>query len=91
MNKIKTLRKFWKGKKVFITGHTGFKGSWMLILPLNMIGAKIYGYSIKPNKKSLFIQAKCKDLVKGNFYADINDLNNLKKKFQKQNLTFYFI
>ena len=34
-------------------------------------------------KKSLFIQAKCKDLVKGNFYADINDLNNLKKKISK--------
>ena len=90
MNKIKTLRQFWKGKKVFITGHTGFKGSWMLIL-LNMIGAKIYGYSLKPNKKSLFVKAKCKDLVKGNYYADINDYDNLKKKFQKQNLTFYFI
>ncbi len=82
MSKIKTLRKFWKGKKVFITGHTGFKGSWMLIL-LNMIGAKIYGYSLKPNKKSLFIQAKCKDFLKGNFYADINDYNNLKKKISK--------
>ena len=53
MESKKELKKFWKNKKVFITGHTGFKGSWMLIL-LNMLGAKIYGYSLKPNKKSLF-------------------------------------
>ena len=56
--KIK-LKKFWKNKKVFITGHTGFKGSWMSIL-LNMLEADIYGYSLKPDIKSLFNQAKCK-------------------------------
>ena len=34
---------FWKGKKVFITGHTGFKGAWLSYV-LNLLGAKIYGY-----------------------------------------------
>ena len=51
MESIKSLSKFWKGKKVFITGHTGFKGSWLAIL-LNMLGADIYGYSLKPEKNS---------------------------------------
>ena len=45
------LGKFWKDKKVLITGHTGFKGSWLSIL-LNFFGAKVYGISLKPNKKS---------------------------------------
>ena len=39
-------RKFWKNKKVLITGHTGFKESWLSVL-LYVFGAKIYGYSLK--------------------------------------------
>ena len=35
---------FWKGKKVFITGHTGFKGSWLTMWLLNL-GAEVIGYS----------------------------------------------
>lgn len=38
---------FWKGRKVFLTGHTGFKGSW-LSLWLQQMGAKVYGYSLQP-------------------------------------------
>ena len=55
MVKLSHLKKFWKGKKVFITGHTGFKGSWLIII-LNLLGAKVYGYSLKPKKISLFNQ-----------------------------------
>ena len=50
MDKIKNLKKFWKNKRVFITGHTGFKGSWLCIM-LNLLGSKIYGYSLKPKNK----------------------------------------
>lgn len=57
------LQKFWKGKKVFITGHTGFKGSWLSIF-LNMLDAEVYGYSLKPNKNSLFMSAKCYEFLK---------------------------
>ena len=39
--------KFWKGKKVLITGHTGFKGSW-LVLILRKLEAICYCYSLKP-------------------------------------------
>ena len=44
----KDLHKFFKGKKVVITGHTGFKGSW-LSLALKNFGAQVYGYSLKKN------------------------------------------
>ena len=45
---------FWKNKKVFLTGHTGFKGSW-LSMWLNQLGADVYGYSLEaPTTPSLF-------------------------------------
>ena len=43
-------KNFWNNKKVFITGHTGFKGSW-LTLWLKKLGADVSGYSLKPKKK----------------------------------------
>ena len=44
------MNNFWKNKKVFVTGHTGFKGSW-LTLWLKKLGADVSGYSLKPKKK----------------------------------------
>ena len=45
---------FWKGKKVFLTGHTGFKGSWLSLWMLDM-GAIVKGYALEPNTNpSLF-------------------------------------
>ena len=78
MENFKKLINFWRNKKVLITGHTGFKGSWM-ILVLNLFGAKIYGFSLKPDKKSLFVQAKCSKLIEKNIYSDIK----YKKEFNK--------
>lgn len=52
MDSIKNLNNFWKNKKVFITGHTGFKGSWLCII-LNLLKSDIHGYSLKPKKKKL--------------------------------------
>ena len=54
--KLKKLRKFWSGKKIFITGHTGFKGTWLCIM-LNLLRSKIYGYSLNPKRKSLFSES----------------------------------
>ena len=39
---------FWQGKKVFLTGHTGFKGSW-LSLWLAKLGAEVHGYALEPD------------------------------------------
>jgi CDP-glucose 4,6-dehydratase len=75
---IDQLKKFWSKKKVFITGHTGFKGSWLCII-LNNLGSKIYGYALKPEKNSLFNKSKIiKNLVSNN-YSDINNIKKLKK------------
>ncbi|MDR0865189.1 MAG: CDP-glucose 4,6-dehydratase [Candidatus Symbiothrix sp.] len=66
----------YKGKKVFLTGHTGFKGSWMCIL-LNQLGAKIYGYALHPpTQPSLYEVAKVDELVTS-YIADIRDYDAL--------------
>lgn len=46
---------FWKGKKVFITGHTGFKGGW-LVHTLKILGAQIKGYALQPDIDPNFFQ-----------------------------------
>ena len=49
---------FWNGKNVFVTGHTGFKGSWLSLWLLKM-GAIVKGFALEPNTNpSLFIAAK---------------------------------
>lgn len=65
---------FWKNKKVFLTGHTGFKGSW-LSLWLQSMGASIKGYSLEPNTiPNLFTKAN----VGENMESEIGDIRNLK-------------
>lgn len=68
---------FWKNKRVFITGHTGFKGSW-LSLWLTMLGAKVVGYALSPNNPSLFDLLKLEGEMKS-IIGDINDQDYLKK------------
>ena len=50
------MKNFWNKKKVLITGHTGFKCSWLWLMLLNF-SAKVYGISLKPNKKDLNIMS----------------------------------
>ena len=61
---IKKLKDFYKNKRVFVTGHTGFKGTWLCLI-LNYFGANVTGYSLKPKPQDNF-----------DFYKSIN----LKKK-----------
>ena len=67
------LEKF-NGKKVFITGHTGFKGSWLLMI-LNNCGATIKGYSLEPKQNDLY------NLINGDKLCEsvISDIRNLKR------------
>ena len=74
--------KFWKGKKVFITGHTGFKGSW-LSLWLHRHGANVTGYSLKPpTTPSLFKLGRIDRLVTS-VTGDVRDRQTLLKAFSK--------
>ena len=56
MENLEVNLNFWKGRSVFITGHTGFKGGW-LSLWLSQLGAKVYGYSLKPPTSENFFNA----------------------------------
>ena len=54
------LKRFYLGKTVLVTGHTGFKGAWLSLI-LNELGAKVHGISLKPED------------IRGNFYNIIKD------------------
>lgn len=69
---------FYKGKKVFLTGHTGFKGSWMC-KALQLAGADVYGYSLEPpTSPSLFKLAYIEEGMTS-VIGDIRNLDYLKK------------
>jgi CDP-glucose 4,6-dehydratase len=68
-------RAFWKGKKVFITGHTGFKGSW-LSLWLQDCGAILTGYALAPNTQPNLFDAA---LVANGMESVIGDVKDLEK------------
>ncbi|HMJ48428.1 MAG TPA: CDP-glucose 4,6-dehydratase [Ferruginibacter sp.] len=70
---------FYEGKKIFLTGHTGFKGSWMLAL-LNLLGARVSGYALSPdeNKNALYNVIGGDNICKS-IIADIRDKEELKK------------
>lgn len=73
---------FYKNKRVFITGHSGFKGSWMC-KALQMAGADIFGYSLEPNTNpSLYLLAKLNENMH-NEIGDIRDLTHLKECISK--------
>ena len=54
MQNLLLSKNFWKNKNVFLTGHTGFKGSWLSIY-LNLLGSKITGYALKPESRAFII------------------------------------
>lgn len=73
---------FWTGKKVFLTGHTGFKGSWLTLI-LNRFGAKVTGYSVDiPTKPSLFEVCALEKKTK-TIWADVRDAGKLKTALAK--------
>lgn len=86
MNKISSI--FWKKKKVLVTGHTGFKGTW-LVLWLSLMGAKVYGISLRPKKLSLFRIARIDKFV-SNYYFDISNKRRLTSTILKINPEIVF-
>ena len=73
---------FYKGKKVLVTGHTGFKGSWMCSL-LVSLGAEVTGYALEsPTTPALFDLCGLKDRM-NSVMGDIRDLAHLQRVFDK--------
>lgn len=64
-------RGFWRGRRVFLTGHTGFKGSWTALW-LQQLGAEITGYALAPPKSGLFLAARVADGMRS-IEGDIRD------------------
>lgn len=77
------LRSFYKGKRVLITGHTGFKGSWLSIL-LNELGAVVIGYSFDPyTERDNFVLSGIGNKII-DIRGDIRNRNDLNKVFIEQ-------
>ena len=78
------MNEFYKNRKVLITGHTGFKGSWLCLLLLHF-GADVTGYSLDaPTNPSLFEMCDLENKIR-HYKGDIRDLNALKRVFETEN------
>lgn len=76
---------FWRKKKVFLTGHTGFKGSW-LSLWLTSMGADVCGYALEPDTTpNLYNVLGIEVLLKKSYIADIRDFKKLKAAIESFN------
>ena len=74
---------FYKGKKVFVTGHTGFKGSWLCKILINA-GANVVGYSTEPPTNPSLFELSGIESQMTSYIADIRDLNKLKEVFETE-------
>ena len=75
------MQEFWKGKKVLITGHTGFKGSWLAFW-LDLLGAEVCGFSLAPDSQpnlfeNLQLESKILSVI-----GDVRDLENFQKTLE---------
>lgn len=66
------LENFYSGKKIFLTGHTGFKGAWMSLW-LNKLGAKVVGYSLEADEESLFNLVEVEKSLEKSIIGDIRN------------------
>ena len=75
---------FYRGKKVLVTGNTGFKGAWLTYM-LASAGASVTGYALKPDEEQALFHIvaleSCSNLHQ--FYVDIRDLDSLQSVFEK--------
>ena len=86
---MKTYKDIFKNKKIIVTGHTGFKGSWLTAW-LVLLGAKVTGISNNiPTKPSHFETLKIKNKIE-NIKTDIRDLKKLKKIFYTKKPDYVF-
>ena len=83
-----SMQGFFKNKKVFITGHTGFKGSWLAMI-LHSLGADVTGYALEPNAISHYNLINLGDKI-NSVFGNINDLHHLQQSIEKANPEIVF-
>lgn len=82
MEGVEVSPDFWRGKRVFLTGHTGFKGGW-LSLWLQSMGAEVHGYALNPpTETNLFAVAEVGKGMASSVIADIREANKLSQAMQ---------
>lgn len=82
MEGVEVNPNFWRNKRVFLTGHTGFKGGW-LSLWLQSMGAEVHGYALNPpTETNLFSEAKIADGMVSHCVADIRNAERLREAMQ---------
>ena len=72
------LSNFWLGKKVLVTGHTGFKGSWLSIM-LHRLGANVSGISLEPESQENLFSLASIDEFTDSYICDITNLEATRK------------
>ena len=79
---MQDLIKFYKNKKILVTGHTGFKGSWLAYV-LHNFGAKVYGYALKPDKNNSNFKTLNLNKSVANYFADIREEKKIYSYIKK--------
>ena len=80
--KLEELEQFYKGKRVLVTGHTGFKGTWLCRI-LTLAGAEVTGYALAaPTNPSIFEKTGL-EMTMDSVIGDIRDREQLKKVFDR--------
>lgn len=82
LESVEMNSEFWKGRRVLVTGHTGFKGSWVALW-LQRMGAEITGYSLPPATQPSLFDAADVGAGMDSQLADIRDLDRLRQAFDK--------
>ena len=80
---MENLQEFFKNKKILITGHTGFKGSWLTQVLLNW-GAKVSGIALKPNTKPSLFQSLGLEKKIRNYFCDIRNFKKISEIIKKE-------
>ncbi len=89
MQKLQEVKEFYKTKNILITGHTGFKGSWLSVW-LNYLGAKVSGLALDPKtNKDLFVLSNLNEKI-NDFRGDIRDYDFVSSVFKHVNPDIVF-
>lgn len=75
------IKNFWRNKKVFVTGHTGFKGAWLAFV-LKNFGAEVTGYSLQPPTSTNLFNLIGIDKEINSVIGDVRDLEKLQREFK---------
>jgi len=87
---VESLVKAYAGRRVFVTGHTGFKGSWLSEWLL-ALGAEVHGYALEPpTRPSLFVRLRLSGRIASDVRGDVRDFGALKSAMRRARPDYVF-